>query len=72
MTIENIAAEIVEKLPELVRDNKQNAQDTIAGIIRNGMDTMTSDELLMRHDRIGRNMDTMIEQLNKWAEDKCV
>lgn len=36
MTIENIAAEIVEKLPELIRDNTLNAQDTIAGIIKNG------------------------------------
>lgn len=35
MTIENIAAEIVEKLPELVRDNNQNAQDFIAGMIKN-------------------------------------
>lgn len=37
MTIENIAAEIVEKLHELVRDSKSNAQDTIAGIIKNGL-----------------------------------
>ena len=36
MTIENIAAEIVEKLPELVRDSRENAQDVIAGIIGNG------------------------------------
>jgi hypothetical protein len=37
MTIENIASEIVEKLPELVRDNPLNAQDTITGIIKNNL-----------------------------------
>lgn len=71
MTIENIAAEIVEKLPELVRDSPLNAQDTIAGIITNGLDTKKLDELMIRHDRIGKNMDTMIEQLQKWAKNKC-
>lgn len=44
MTIENMAAEIVEKLPELVRDNTLNAQDMIAGIIRNGLDEMHKDK----------------------------
>jgi len=70
MTIENIAAEIVEKLPELVRDNKQNAQDMIAGIVRNGLTLRIDDEKSVRHERIGRNMDTMIEQLQKWGRDK--
>jgi hypothetical protein len=43
----------------------------ITGIIMNELDTKKSDELMIRHDRIGKNMDTMIEQLQKWAENKC-
>jgi len=44
MIIENIAADIIEKFHELVRDSKLNAQDTVTGIIKNGLDEMYKDK----------------------------
>jgi len=77
MTIENMAAEIVEKLPELVRDNRQNAQDMIAGIINNGLvlrvDDQKSRELESRIRTWDRNIEKLHEHRRKmfctWKRD---
>ena len=65
MTIENIAAEIVEKLPELVRDNRQNAQDAIAGIINNGLVLRVDDQKSRELESRSRTWDRNIEKLHE-------
>ena len=36
MTPELIASDIIERLPALIQDNRQNSQDVVSNIIRNG------------------------------------
>lgn len=57
MTIENAAAEIVEKLQELVSDSTLNAQDFIAQTIKNNLRGGAS-SCLWRHDDIHDKHDT--------------